>query len=65
MDLNVIPKRSKYKKKTESYTKDNVFDIIDIEECISKNKYIPKVPIDLFENIELSMEDIEGLSGMI
>ena len=48
MDLNVIPKRSKYKKKTESYTKDNVFDIIDIEECISKNKYIPKVPIDLF-----------------
>ena len=48
MDLNVIAKRSKFKKKTETYKIDNVFDIIDIEECLSKDKLIPKVPIELF-----------------
>ena len=48
MDLNVIAKRSKFKKKTETYTIDNVFDIIDIEECLSKDKLIPKIPLDLF-----------------
>ncbi len=48
MDLNVIAKRSKFKKKTDTYTIDNVFDIIDIEECLSQDKLIPKVPLDLF-----------------
>ena len=48
MDLNVIAKRSKFKKKTETYKIDNVFDIIDIEECLSKDKLIPKIPLDLF-----------------
>ena len=38
-----------------------VNDLMDIENDVE----VTKVPIDLFDNIELSMEDIEGLSGMI
>ena len=38
-----------------------VNDLLEIENDVE----ITKVPIDLFENIELNMEDIEGLSGMI
>ena len=38
-----------------------VNDLMEIENDVE----ITKVPIDLFENIELNMEDIEGLSGMI
>ena len=48
MDLNVIAKRSKFKKKTDTYTIDNVFDIIDIEECLPQDKLIQKVPLDWF-----------------
>ena len=36
-------------------------DLMDIENDVE----VTKVPIDLFDNIELSIEDIEGLSGMI
>lgn len=32
---------------------------------IENNVEVTKVPIDLFDNIELNIEDIEGLSGMI
>lgn len=38
-----------------------VNDLMDIENDVE----VTKVPIDLFDNIELSIEDIEGLSGMI
>ena len=38
-----------------------VNDLLEIENDVE----ITKVPIDLFENIELNIEDIEGLSGMI
>ena len=38
-----------------------VNDLMEIENDVE----VMKVPIDLFENIELNMEDIEGLSGMI
>ena len=38
-----------------------VNDLMEIENDVE----IIKVPVDLFENIELNMEDIEGLSGMI
>ena len=37
-----------------------VNDLLEIENDVE----ITKVPIDLFENIELNIEDIEGLSGM-
>ena len=36
-------------------------DLMDIENDVE----VTKVPIDLFDNIELSIKDIEGLSGMI
>lgn len=38
-----------------------VNDLMEIENDVE----ITKVPVDLFENIELNMEDIEGLSSMI
>ena len=40
--MKVEPKRSKYKKITAKYEMDNVLDIIDIEDTLSKNRYIPK-----------------------
>ena len=39
----IQPKRSKYKKCTKNYFQDNILDIIDIEETLSKNRYITKV----------------------
>jgi serine/threonine protein kinase len=39
----IQPKRSKYKKCTKNYVQDNLLDIIDIEETLSKNRYISKV----------------------
>ena len=39
----IQPKRSKYKKCTQNYVKDNLLDIIDIEETLLKNRYITKV----------------------
>ena len=41
-------KRSKYKKSTRTYVQDNLLDIIDIEETLSKNRYIEKVEKSLF-----------------
>ena len=38
-----------------------VNDLMEIENDVE----ITKVPVDLFENIELNMEDIEGLSNML
>ena len=40
----IQPKRSKYKKSTINYNQDNLLDIIDIEETLSKNRFIEKVP---------------------
>jgi hypothetical protein len=40
-------KRSKFKKITVNYNKDNVFNIIDIEEALKKNKFIKKIPLDI------------------
>ena len=44
----VQPKRSKFKKSTINYNQDNILDIIDIEETLSKNRFIEKVPISDF-----------------
>jgi serine/threonine protein kinase len=38
----IDPKRSKYRRKTEKYFKDSIFDIIDIQEGLEKNKLISK-----------------------
>lgn len=46
--MKVEPKRSKYKKITAKYEMDNVLDIIDIEDTLSKNRYIPKASEDNF-----------------
>ena len=39
----IQPRRSKFKKCTKNYVKDNLLDIIDIEETLLKNRYIEKV----------------------
>ena len=39
----IQPKRSKYKKSTKKYDKDNILDIIGIEETLLKNRFISKV----------------------
>ena len=44
----IHPKRSKFKKSTINYNQDNILDIIDIEETLSKNRFIEKVPISDF-----------------
>ena len=41
-------KRSKFRRTTNSYKKDSIFEIIDIEEAIKKSKIIKKCPIDKF-----------------
>ena len=46
--MKVEARRCKYKKVTSKYETDNVLDIIDIEDTLSKNKFIPKAPIDNF-----------------
>lgn len=40
----IDPKKSKFKAKTKNYVRDSVFDIIDIEEAIKKNKTIERCP---------------------
>lgn len=51
----IDPKRSKFKKSTEKYFKEGIFDIIDIEEALSKNRYIEKIDPTLFlyQNYEI------------
>ena len=44
----IQPKRSKFKKSTVNYNQDNILDIIDIEETLSKNRFIEKVPLSDF-----------------
>ena len=46
--MSIQPHRSKYKKCTEHYFKDNLLDIIDISETLSKNRYIHKCPFNNF-----------------
>ncbi len=46
--MEIQPKRSRFKKITEKYKKDNVLDIIDIADSLSKNRSIPKVPLERF-----------------
>ncbi len=40
----IDPRKSKFKAKTRKYVRDSVFDIIDIEEAIFKNKEIQNCP---------------------
>ena len=46
--MSIQYQRSKYKKSTETYFKDNLLDIIDISETLSKNRYIHKCPLNNF-----------------
>jgi len=36
----IDPKRSKFKRKTNKYSRDSLLEIIDIDEAIKKNKRI-------------------------
>ena len=46
--MSIQPQRSKFKKCTATYFKDNLLDIIDISETLSKNRYIHKCPLNNF-----------------
>ena len=46
--MSIQPHRSKFKKCTTKYVKDNLLDIIDISETLSKNRYIHKCPLNNF-----------------
>ena len=46
--MEIQSKRSKFKKTTITYRTDNVLDIIDIPDTLSKNRSIPKISIDKF-----------------
>ena len=46
--MSIQPSRSKFKKSTATYVKDNLLDIIDISETLSKNRYIHKCPLNNF-----------------
>ena len=46
--MSIQPQRSKFKKCTATYFKDNLLDIIDISETLSKNRYIHKCPLKDF-----------------
>jgi hypothetical protein len=46
--MSIQPQRSKFKKCTVNYCKDNLLDIIDISETLSKNRYIHKCPLNNF-----------------
>ena len=46
--MSIQPQRSKFKKSTFNYCKDNLLDIIDISETLSKNRYIHKCPFNNF-----------------
>lgn len=46
--MSIQPHRSKFKKCTTKYVKDNLLDIIDISETLSKNRYIHKCSLNNF-----------------
>ena len=46
--MSIQAQRSRYKKQTAHYFKDNLLDIIDIGETLSKNRFIQKVPLNHF-----------------
>ena len=51
----IQPKRSKFKKSTINYVQDNILDIIDIEETLSKDQsklFNKKVILSLFVKVE-------------
>ena len=50
--MSIQPSRSKFKKCTATYVKDNLLDIIDISETLSKNRYIHKCPLNNFIYLE-------------
>ena len=60
--MSIQPQRSKFKKSTATYFKDNLLDIIDISETLSKNRYIHKCSLNNFifskyiSNYKLSKE---------
>ena len=59
LEYSIDPKRSKFKKKTEEYVKDNVIDIIDVEAALKKNKNIEKIPENQFLYNSFSNENYE------
>ena len=46
--MSIQASRSKFKKCTATYVKDNLLEIIDISETLSKNRYIHKCPLNNF-----------------
>lgn len=54
----IDPKRSKFKKSTMHYNKDEVFDIIDIEESLKKNKFITKTEKENYLYYQENKENI-------
>ena len=64
--MSIQPHRSKFKKCTTKYVKDNLLDIIDISETLSKNRYIHKCPLNNFIyssniiNLKLSHDNNEN-----
>jgi len=71
--MSIQPQRSKFKKCTATYFKDNLLDIIDISETLSKNRYIHKCPLNNFifskyiSNYKISKEcnNLENSKTMI
>ena len=62
--MKVEARRCKYKKVTSKYETDNVLDIIDIEDTLSKNKFIPKAPILSSSQSPLFLTPIQSLLSM-
>jgi len=56
------PARSKFKKETKKYTKDALFDIIDIQACLDTNKFIPKIEKNIFLYNLMKSEDNDNNS---
>ena len=62
--MSIQAQRSRYKKSTATYIKDNFLDIIDIEETLSKNRFIKKVSQNdfIYENYLKSYEKTDQIS---
>jgi hypothetical protein len=59
----IDPRKSKFKAKTKKYVRDSVFDIIDIEEAIIKNKVIQNCPeMDFIYSNKLSQKKLIDIS---
>ena len=65
--MSIQPHRSRYKKSTMTYNKDNFLDIIDIEETLSKNRFIKKVSSNdfIYENYLKNYDKKEETSKFV